>query len=188
MIEQGQIRVLIADDHPLSRRGLKALLEDDPSIIVVAECRNGVEAVHRYRELRPDVAVLDMRMPDLDGVGAISAIVNPANLPKLQVCALEEVDKLLRDGVTAEELDKAREGYLQAMKVGRSSDGALAGSLNGLRYLDRTMLWDAELEKKISELKPEQVGAALRRHIDPKKLVIVNAGDFGEEKKPTTVQ
>jgi zinc protease len=121
---------------------------------------------------------------------SISAMVNPANLPKLQVCALEEVDKLLRDGVTADELDKAREGYLQAMKVGRSSDGALAGSLNGLRYLDRTMLWDAELEKKISELKPEQVGAALRRHIDPKKLVIVNAGDFGtpEEKKPTVVQ
>ena len=119
---------------------------------------------------------------------SISAIVNPANLPRLQVCALEEVDKLLKEGVTAEELDKAREGYLQAMKVGRSSDGALAGSLNGLRYLDRTMLWDAELEKKISELKPEQVGAALRRHIDPKKLIIVNAGDFGEEKKPTTVQ
>ncbi|MFO1514508.1 MAG: pitrilysin family protein [Verrucomicrobiota bacterium] len=119
---------------------------------------------------------------------SISAIVNPANLPKLQVCALEEVDKLLREGVTADELDKAREGYLQAMKVGRSSDGALAGSLNGLRYLDRTMIWDAELEKKISALKPEEIGAAMKRHIDPKKLVIVNAGDFGEEKKPATVQ
>jgi len=122
---------------------------------------------------------------------SISAIVNPVNLPKLQVCALEEVDKLLRDGVTADELDKAREGYLQAMKVGRSSDGALAGSLNGLRYLDRTMLWDADLEKKISALTPEQVGVALRRHIDSKKLVIVNAGDFekpDEPKKPAVVQ
>jgi len=120
---------------------------------------------------------------------SISAIVNPANLPKLQVCALEEVDKLLKDGVTAEELDKAREGYLQAMKVGRSSDGALAGSLNGLRYLNRTMLWDADLEKKISALTPAQVGAALKRHIDPKKLVIVNAGDFEkpEDAKKTAV-
>jgi zinc protease len=119
---------------------------------------------------------------------SISAIVNPDNIQKLQACALEEVDRLLRDGVTAEELDKAREGYLQAMKVGRSSDGALAGSLNGLRHLDRTLLWDAELEQKISALKPEEVGAALRRHIDPKKLVIVNAGDFDKEKKPATVQ
>ncbi len=122
---------------------------------------------------------------------SISAIVNPDNIQKLQACALEEVDRLLRDGVTAEELDKAREGYLQAMQVGRSNDGALAGSLNGLRYLNRTMMWDADLEKKIAELKPEQVGAALRRHIDPKKLVIVNAGDFekpDEAKKTAVVQ
>src|SRR6185436_9316044 len=111
----------------------------------------------------------------------ISAIVNPQNLPRLQVCALEELDRLLSDGVTADELDKAREGYLQAMKVGRSSDGALAGSLNGLQHLDRTMLWEADLEKKISALTPEQVGAALKRHIDSKKLVTVSAGDFGDK-------
>ena len=80
------------------------------------------------------------------------------------------------------------QGYLQAMKVGRSSDGALVGELNGLRHLDRTMRWDAGLEQKISSLTTDQIGAALRRHIDPKKLVIVNAGDFekaSEAKKPT---
>jgi zinc protease len=109
----------------------------------------------------------------------ISAIVNPRNIARLQVCALEELDRLLRDGVTAEELNKAREGYLQALKVGRSSDGALAGSLGSLRHLDRTMLWEADLEQKISALTPGQVGEAMKRHIDPKKLVIVNAGDFG---------
>jgi len=122
----------------------------------------------------------------------ISAIVNPKNLPRLRVCAMEELDRLLRDGVTSDELNKAREGYLQAMKVGRSSDSGLAGSLGGLRHLDRTMLWDADLEKKISLLTPEQVGAALMRHIDPKKLVTVSAGDFeassDETKKPLTAQ
>jgi zinc protease len=114
----------------------------------------------------------------------ISAIVNPKNLPKLQACAMEELDHLLTDGVTAEELNKARDGYLQALKVGRSSDSALAGSLGSLRHLDRTMLWEEELEKKFSSLTPEQVGAALKRHLDPKKLVTVGAGDFGDEKKP----
>jgi len=118
----------------------------------------------------------------------ISAIVNPKNLPRLQVCAMEELDHLLRDGVTADELNKAREGYLQALKVGRSSDSALAGSLGGLRHLDRTMLWEAELEKKISSLTPDEIGAALKRRIDPKKLVTVGAGDFGDQKKPVTVQ
>ena len=108
----------------------------------------------------------------------ITAIVNPQNLARLQQCALEELDRLLRDGVTAEELDRAREGYLQALKVGRASDSALAGTLGSLRHLDRTMLWEADLEKKIAALTPEQVKSALNRHIDPKKLVVVAAGDF----------
>jgi zinc protease len=111
----------------------------------------------------------------------ISAIVAPQNLARLQVCALEEVERLLLDGVTTDELNKAREGYLQSMKVGRSSDGGLAGSLGSLRHLDRTMLWEADFEKKIAALTPEQVNAALKRHIDPKKLVIVSAGDFGAD-------
>ena len=76
--------------------------------------------------------------------------------------------------------------------LGRSSDAALTGTLNGLQRLNRTMMWEAEMEKKISALTPEQVGAALKRHIDPKKLVTVSAGDFGatpdEAKKPATVQ
>ncbi|HEV8385504.1 MAG TPA: insulinase family protein, partial [Candidatus Acidoferrales bacterium] len=109
----------------------------------------------------------------------ISAIVAPQNLPRLRVCAMEELERLVRDGVTADELNKAREGYLQAMKVSRSSDAGLAGSLGNLRHLDRTMLWEAELEEKIAALKPEQISAALKRHVDSKKLVVVNAGDFG---------
>jgi zinc protease len=113
----------------------------------------------------------------------ITAIVNPKNLPKLQTCVVEELDRLLRDGVTADELNQAREGYLQAMKVGRSSDAALASSLGGLRHLDRTMLWEAELERKIASLTPDQIREALNRHISTRKLVIVGAGDFGEEKK-----
>jgi len=67
------------------------------------------------------------------------------------------------------------------MHVGRSSDAALAGSLGSLRHLDRTMLWQADLETKIATLTPEQVGAALQRHIDPQKLVTVSAGDFGDQ-------
>jgi len=118
----------------------------------------------------------------------ISAIVNPQNLARLRVCAIEELERLLRDGVTADELDKAREGYLQSMKVGRSSDAALAGSLGSLRHLGRTMLWEADFEKKIAALGPEQVGAAMKRHIDPKKLVVIAAGDFGDEQKPGAVQ
>jgi len=108
----------------------------------------------------------------------ITAICNPQNIGRLEKAVQEELDRLLRDGVTQDELDKARTGYLQSQKVGRSSDTALAGILSNLSYEHRTMAFSAELEKKIETLTPDQVLAAWRKHIDPKKLVIVTAGDF----------
>jgi zinc protease len=108
----------------------------------------------------------------------ISAICNPQNIGKVEKAVKEELDRLLRDGVTKDELDKARQGYLQSLKVGRSSDNALAGLLSGLRHLDRTMIYEAEMEQKIEALTAGQVLAAWRKHIDPKKLVVVTAGDF----------
>jgi zinc protease len=54
----------------------------------------------------------------------------------------------------------------------------LAGTLGSLRHLDRTMRWEEDFEKRIAALTPEQISGALKRHLDPKKLVIVNAGDF----------
>jgi zinc protease len=65
---------------------------------------------------------------------------------------------------------------------------SLAGSLGNLRHLGRTMNWEADFEKKIAALSPEQVGAAMKRHIDPKKLVVVAAGDLGDEQKPGAIQ
>ncbi|MCX6876982.1 MAG: pitrilysin family protein [Verrucomicrobia bacterium] len=125
---------------------------------------------------------LSVSSQDLRANLSISAIVNPRNLGKLEQCMREELDRLLREGVTADELDKARQGFLQGQQIGRSSDPGLAGSLGGLRYLGRTMAWQAALEKQIESLTPDQVNAALRKHIDPEKLVVVAAGDF--EAKP----
>jgi zinc protease len=108
----------------------------------------------------------------------ISAICNPQNVGRVEKAAREELERLLREGVSKEELENAKQGYLQAQKVGRANDSALAGMLSNLRHLGRTMAFEADVEKKISGLTPEQVNAALRKHIDPAKLVIVTAGDF----------
>jgi zinc protease len=67
---------------------------------------------------------------------------------------------------------------LQQEQVGRTNDGALAGILAELLYVDRTMKYYAQLETTIGQLSPKQVVEALRKFIDPKKLVIVDAGDF----------
>jgi two-component system LytT family response regulator len=68
------MRVLIADDEPLARKGLRKLLGQLPGVEVVAECADGIEAVERIQEARPDAAFLDIRMPGIDGFGVVEAI------------------------------------------------------------------------------------------------------------------
>jgi two-component system NarL family response regulator len=69
-----RIRILIADDHSVVREGLVSLVRRKSDMVVVAEASNGREAVELWKEHRPDVTLLDLRMPELDGVGAIKEI------------------------------------------------------------------------------------------------------------------
>ncbi|MFB2891763.1 response regulator transcription factor, partial [Aerosakkonemataceae cyanobacterium BLCC-F50] len=68
------IQVLIADDHPIVRQGLAALLDREPDMTVVAQAANGCEAVEMFRQHQPNVALIDLRMPQMNGVAAITAI------------------------------------------------------------------------------------------------------------------
>lgn len=68
------IRILIADDHPVMREGLRCILELEANIRVVAEASDGLDAVSQFRLHRPDVSLIDLQMPNLDGLGSIRAI------------------------------------------------------------------------------------------------------------------
>src|SRR5262245_51887455 len=70
----GAARVIIADDHELARAGLRSMLAGDRGLELVGEATNGHEAVTLCRELQPDLAVLDVRMPEMDGLAATRAI------------------------------------------------------------------------------------------------------------------
>jgi DNA-binding NarL/FixJ family response regulator len=87
---EAPIRVLIADDQPLVRRGLSLILSPDPSFEVVGEAENGAQAVDLARRLRPDVVVMDIRMPVLDGVAATAELA--AAVPTCRVLALSTFD------------------------------------------------------------------------------------------------
>lgn len=84
------IRVLIADDHPVMRAGLAALLDSLPDIEVVAVVADGREAVDAVLAHRPDVALLDLQMPRLDGLGALREITRVA--PEVALCVLTMFD------------------------------------------------------------------------------------------------
>jgi len=112
------------------------------------------------------------------------AIYAPQNVQKLEKAVREEIERALKEGFTATEIKEAKSGYLQARQVTRSQDPQLARDLSEELYLDRTPAWEAELEKKIAALTNTQILEAMRRHIDPAKITVVKAGDFGKPTPP----
>ena len=85
-----RIRVLAADDHPVVRAGIAAMLANEPDLEIVAQARNGAEAVTLFEAERPDVVLMDLQMPQVDGVMAITAI--RAVDPNARVIALTTYD------------------------------------------------------------------------------------------------
>jgi zinc protease len=115
---------------------------------------------------------------DPDARLTVNAITNPANIDRVEKAFAEELEKFLAEGPAAAELADAQKAYLESQKVGRTGDAALAGQVVGNLYLGRTFAHAREVEKRIAALTPEDVKAAFRKYIDPKRLVIVRAGDF----------
>jgi zinc protease len=109
------------------------------------------------------------------------AISNPDNAPRVHEAIQDELKRLLNDGITAEELEAAKAGYLQEQQVQRTEDRAIAQTLEAYAFIGRDMNFVAEYEDKISKLTIEEVNAALKKHIDPQRLFIVQAGDFKAE-------
>lgn len=121
----------------------------------------------------------------LDAVGTFTAtaIYAPENADKLEVAFREEIQKVVTEGFTAEEISAAKSGWTQNRSVGRAQDGTLAGSLNTYLFSGRNFSWDESLETKVIALTPEQVNAAMKKWLSPEKINIIKAGDFAKAKK-----
>jgi NarL family two-component system response regulator LiaR len=128
--EEGEmpIRVLIADDHGVVRQGLRMFLGSDPEFEIIGEASDGAEAVSLARELRPDVVLMDLRMPVMDGVRATAAIRRAA--PDTEVVVLTAV---LEDAPVIEAVRAGAIGYLlkdtDAHELRRAIKAAAAGQV-----------------------------------------------------------
>lgn len=115
---------------------------------------------------------------DESGAFGVFAIYNPENSTRLRSALREELDKVLNAGFSADELRDAQTGWLQGRNLSRSQDRELVGRLASYLYLDRTLEWDEDFEKRVAALSPEEIQAVFARWIKPQALSIIEAGDF----------
>lgn len=110
-----KIRVVVADDFPLTRAGISSTLRQDPSIEVVAEAGDGIEALEQVREHRPDIVVLDMRMPHLSGTEVLTQLREEVPETRVIISTASENPEVLVDAIS-----KGAAGYLSKRMTGES--------------------------------------------------------------------
>jgi DNA-binding NarL/FixJ family response regulator len=93
------IKILIADDHPVVREGLISMIKREPDFKIVGEATNGIEAVSKTKELKPDIVLMDLRMPELDGVEAIRQISVTVPATKFIILTTYSDDEFIFKGI-----------------------------------------------------------------------------------------
>ena len=160
---QRAVRVLIVDDDDLMRAGLRGVLSSDPAIEVVGEAGDGREAAYRTRLLRPDVVLMDVRMPDLDGISATRELL--ATFPEARVVILttfEQDDYIfgaLTAGASGFLLKRTRpEELIAAIHTIAAGDSLLSPSVTS-RVIERMAgqpTLDGARDPRLAELTPRE--------------------------------
>jgi len=122
MMTTRQIKILTVDDHPILREGIASIIQGEKDMVVVGEAANGREAIEVFRNKRPDVTLMDLQMPDVNGIAAIAAIRQEHPQARIIVLTTYEGDVLarraLKAGATGYILkDMIRTELLEAIRV-----------------------------------------------------------------------
>jgi DNA-binding NarL/FixJ family response regulator len=124
------ITVLLVDDHSLVRRGFRRIIEDDEQLKVIGEASNGIEAIRQAYELKPTVVVMDLSMPELDGVQATKEIVKHLPDTAVLVLSMHAEDNYVRNA-----LDAGAKGYLLKSAIDVDLVGAIRSVAEGQRFI-----------------------------------------------------
>ena len=128
------VRILIADDHELFRRGVAAELTQVPGWMVAAEAVNGRDAVAMAEELKPDIVVLDLTMPELNGLEAARRIISAEPSARILILTAHESEQLVREVLSA-----GARGYVLKSDAGRILVAALQALLDGRSFFTTTV-------------------------------------------------
>jgi zinc protease len=168
------LNVRMRDDHP-----------DFPALVLANQLLGGtstarVPARVREKEGLSYSTYTTFSSSALDEAAAfrVASIFAPQNRERVERAIREELGRAVREGFSAAEVEAGKRSVLEARRLSRAQDRALASRLGHYLFVQRTLAWDIDFEKKIAALTPQQVNAALKRHIDPARLSVVVAGDL----------
>ena len=176
------LRVLIADDHEVVRKGLCTLLQEQPGWVVAAEARDGREAVDKAKEVKPDVIVMDMSMPVLNGLEATRQIVKSLPQTKVLILTMHESDSLIR-----EVLDAGARGYLLKEDTGADLIKAVDALRRNQTFFTRKvaeMVLDGYLKKPG---KGEEKNVGIVNRLTPRQREILQLLAEGKSSKEVAV-
>jgi DNA-binding NarL/FixJ family response regulator len=149
------LRVIVADDHPVVREGLRAILDAEPDLDVVGEAGSGAEAVELAARLRPDVVLMDLRMPGMDGVEATGRIAATGDARVLVVTTYDTDSDILRA------VEAGATGYLLKDTPRRELTDAVRAAARG-----ETVLAPPVARKLLSRVRLPAVDAPTRRELE----------------------
>jgi DNA-binding NarL/FixJ family response regulator len=156
--------VVIADDQPLVRAGLRSLLEDEAGVVVVAEASDGVQAVSAVRALCPDVVLMDIRMPNLDGLAATRRLVADRSSSRVLVLTTFDLDEYVFDALRAGASgfllkDATAEELVGAVRTLAAGDAILAPTITRrvIEAFCRAPVPDARTATRLSVLSAREV-------------------------------
>lgn len=163
------IKVLIADDHAIIRTGLRSILLAEPSLQLIGEATGGNEAIKLVAELNPDVLVLDISMPDLDGISVTKQLKFTYPDLKILILTIHEDNALLREAVKS-----GASGYILKKAAEADLISAIHIVLRGDMYLDPSMVREIieDPPKSVSFQGKSMVEPLTPREIDVLKLIV----------------
>lgn len=129
------INVLIADDHAIVRAGLRTLITSETDLRLLGEVTGGLEAIEKFRALKPDVLVLDISMPDLDGIEVIKLLKGEAHAAAILVLTVHEDEALLREAIRL-----GASGYIIKHAAESELIAAIRSVFRGDLYVHPTMI------------------------------------------------
>jgi DNA-binding NarL/FixJ family response regulator len=130
MSQPAVIRVLIVDDHPIVQQGLTAIIKEEPDLAVIGQAKDGIEATNLFRQEQPDVTLMDLRMPQMGGVEAITAICTEFNDARIIVLTTYDGDEDIYRGLRA-----GAKGYLLKDSKPNELRTAIRMVHSGQRYI-----------------------------------------------------